>query len=103
MDRLAIIDAEARRFAEVLAPIDPDTRCPTCPDWSAADLLWHLTEVHYFWAGILTQGVLSESELPAVEAAKPGRPSTVGELLALREDATTRLVRALAARDDAEP
>lgn len=103
MDRLAIIDSESRRFAEVLPSTEPTTRCPTCPDWSAADLLWHLTEVHYFWAGILGQRVLTADGLPAVEAAKPERPSGVADLLALREEATTRLVNELADRDDADP
>ena len=103
MDRLAVIDAESRRFAEVLMSTDPASRCPTCPDWSAADLLWHLTEVHFFWAGILTQQVLTEAGLPAVEAAKPARPSAVSEILGLREEATAALLSALAGRDDDEP
>jgi uncharacterized protein (TIGR03083 family) len=103
MDRLAIVDAESRRLAEVLASTNPGARCPTCPEWSAADLLWHLTEVHYFWAGILDQRVMSDAEVPAVEAAKPDRPATVDALLGLRDDATAKLLAALAARDDAEP
>lgn len=103
MDRLAIIDSESRRFADVLSSTDPASRCPTCPDWSATDLLWHLTEVHYFWAGILGQRVLSEAGIPAVEAAKPERPSAVADLLALREDATAKLVDQLTGRDDTDP
>jgi hypothetical protein len=39
VDRIAIIRAEAERFADVLAGVAPESRCPTCPDWSAADLL----------------------------------------------------------------
>jgi uncharacterized protein (TIGR03083 family) len=103
MDRLAIIDSESQRLARVLSSTDPESRCPTCPDWSSVDLLWHLTEVHYFWAAILAQRVTSEAELPAIEEAKPARPSGVDDMLALREDATARLLRELATRDDAEP
>ena len=103
IDRLAVIDTESRRFAKVLAPVDPGARCPTCPDWSAADLLWHLTEVHYFWAYVIGRRVVSESELADAEAAKPDRPSTVPELLAMREDATARLLQALADHADTEP
>jgi uncharacterized protein (TIGR03083 family) len=29
-----------------------DGRVEHCPDWSVADLVWHLTEVHWFWATI---------------------------------------------------
>ncbi len=103
MDRLAIITAESQRFADVLSRTAADRHCPTCPDWTAADLLWHLTEVHLFWAAILQRRVLSESEIFAVEAAKPSRPETMADLLALRERATADLVHQLTERDDAEP
>ncbi|RDH74053.1 maleylpyruvate isomerase family mycothiol-dependent enzyme [Mycolicibacterium moriokaense] len=103
MDRIGIIDSESRRLAEVLASADPTSRCPTCPDWSASDLLWHLTEVHYFWAEVLGRRVTSGADLAAVEVAKPDRPSALGDLLALREQVTAALLGELADRDDAEP
>jgi uncharacterized protein (TIGR03083 family) len=103
MDRLAIIDAEARSFAEALSSVDAAARCPTCPDWTASDLLWHLTEVHFFWAGILERRVQSSADLPAVERAKPDRRTSPAEWLQLREQATAALLRELANSDDAEP
>ena len=99
MDRIAIIDAEAQRLADVLSSTDPDARCPTCPDWTASDLLWHLTEVHYFWAGVLGQRVRSDAELPAVEQAKPQRPSALADTVTLRAEATAALLRELANRE----
>lgn len=98
-----MIDSESRRLAEVLSGVDPDSRCPSCPDWTASDLLWHLTEVHFFWAAILERDVRSEADLPAVEAAKPGRPAAMADVLPLREQATAALLHGLARRDDAEP
>ncbi|MCV7284219.1 maleylpyruvate isomerase family mycothiol-dependent enzyme [Mycolicibacterium wolinskyi] len=95
MDRIGIIRTEAQRLADVLSETDPDVRCPTCPDWNAADLLWHLTEVHYFWAGILARNVCSEADLASVEQSKPARPATVADLLVLREKATAALLRQL--------
>ena len=103
MDRIAVIDTESRRFAEAVGGCEPDRPCPTCPDWTAADLLWHLTEVHLFWGTILADGVRDDAELASVEAAKPARPQSISELLELREQATSVLLRQLAARDDAEP
>ncbi|WP_319455455.1 MULTISPECIES: maleylpyruvate isomerase family mycothiol-dependent enzyme [unclassified Mycobacterium] len=103
MDRLAVIASESERLADVLAGTDPSRRCPTCPDWDASDLLWHLTEVHYFWAEILSRPVHSESELPDVERAKPARPTGTTDLLALRAQATTALVGQLAELDDSVP
>ena len=103
MDRIAIIGAESQRFSDVLSSAEPTTHCPTCPDWTAADLLWHLTEVHYFWAGVLEKRVRSEADLASVEAAKPERPTTIAGLVKLRADATAALLRELTGREDAEP
>jgi uncharacterized protein (TIGR03083 family) len=103
MDRLSIIDSESQRLAEVLSGVDPASRCTTCPDWTASDLLWHLTEVHFFWAGILAHGILSGSDLPAIEQAKPARPEALADLLPLREQATAALLETLATRADTEP
>ena len=103
MDRIAIVRAEAQRFADVLSKTAPDARCPTCPDWSASDLLWHLTEVHFFWAGVLEQNARTESDLAAVQQAKPARPSVTADLLALREQATSALLDQLGRLDDADP
>jgi uncharacterized protein (TIGR03083 family) len=103
MDRIAVIRTESRRFADVLATADPDARCPTCPDWNASDLLWHLTNVHFFWAGVLERNALTESDIAAVEQAKPERPTAMADLLALREQATTALLEQLDRLDDTEP
>ncbi|MGV9711648.1 maleylpyruvate isomerase family mycothiol-dependent enzyme [Gordonia sp. NPDC003424] len=103
MDRSAVIAAEAQRFADVLATTDPQRRCPTCPDWTAADLLWHLTSVHFFWAEILGRHLLGADGLPAVEAAKPERPREIADMLDLRARATDALLEQLARRGDDEP
>ena len=103
MDRLAVIDDEARRFAEVLAAADPRARVPTCPDWTAADLLWHLTEVHLFWGAILADGVQAVEQVEAADAGKPDRPATIAETLPLRERATAELIDQLSRLDDDEP
>src|SRR6478735_6224241 len=103
MDAIAIIGTEAQRFADVLAATAPDVHCPSCPDWTAFDLLWHLTSVHFFWAGVLERNARTEADIAAVEEAKPDRPGAIAELLALREQATTALLEQLGRLDDAEP
>jgi uncharacterized protein (TIGR03083 family) len=102
MDRIAIIRTEAQRLADVLAVTPADARCPTCPDWSTTDLLWHLTTVHFFWAGVLERNARTESDIAAVEEAMPDRPSAVSGLLGLREQATAGLCMQLESLDDAE-
>lgn len=44
------IRLESARFRAVLAECDPAAPVPSCPEWTAADLLHHLTEVQHFWA-----------------------------------------------------
>jgi uncharacterized protein (TIGR03083 family) len=103
MDRHAVIAAESDRFAEVLADTPAEVRCPTCPDWDAADLLWHLTEVQLFWAGILGREVRDQAGVDAVEGSKPDRPTDTAGLLRLREEATAALLEQLGRLSDEEP
>jgi uncharacterized protein (TIGR03083 family) len=62
-----------------------------------------LTVVHFFWASVLERNARAESDIAAVEQAKPDRPSATPELLALREQATTALLDQLNRLDDAAP
>ena len=103
MDRREVIRAEAERLADVVASAAPDTMVPTCPEWTVRDLLWHLAEVHDFWARILSDDVRDEAGVAAIEASKPTRPDDLDGLLALRTDATARLLAALDQLDDGEP
>ncbi|PWH07494.1 hypothetical protein DEO23_02360 [Brachybacterium endophyticum] len=100
-----LIAEEADRFADALRGPDPSAPVPTCPDWTVEDLLWHLTEVHEFWAGILKDHALTDADVEAVEAAKAPRPEGSGarlELLERRERATAALIDQLTARGDTE-
>ncbi|MGY2703236.1 uncharacterized protein (TIGR03083 family) [Nocardioides sp. HB32] len=54
-DYLHHIRAESARFRAVLADCDPGARVPSCPEWDAGDLLWHLGEVQHFWGTMLRQ------------------------------------------------
>ncbi|MEE1649679.1 maleylpyruvate isomerase N-terminal domain-containing protein [Brachybacterium sp. J144] len=103
IDAHATIAREADRLAAVLARADPAARVPTCPDWTADDLLWHLTEVHEFWAAILREGVTSEEEVQRIEEAKSPRPEDREELLARRAAATAALLDQLGAHEDEDP
>lgn len=69
-----------QRFVDVLAPVAPDTRVPTCPEWTADDLLAHLWEVQTFWNHIVTAGVRTDEE--AESLTPPARPEPHEALLA---------------------
>ncbi len=90
---------ESARFRAVLTECDPGARVPSCPDWSAADLLWHLTTVHDFWAGIIS----GRPSGPDEDRAEPERPASYDELLAAFDERSAALIGALEAADPAEP
>lgn len=69
---------------------------PSCPDWEADDLLWHLGEVQWFWGTIVMQRLDDPDE---AEAQKPERPGGRVELLRFFDSASTLLQRALVETD----
>jgi uncharacterized protein (TIGR03083 family) len=102
-DHTSVIAAETERFAEAVTAADPGVTVPTCTDWTAADLLWHLTDVHAFWARILSSGALTDEDSEAVEQDKPARPDDPAETVALLRAETEALIDELDARPDDQP
>ncbi len=94
LDHLAHVRAESASFAAALRDADPAAQVPTCPDWDADDLLWHLADVFLFW-GIIVRDRLDDPD--AAEAGKPARPAERAALLALYDAAADQLIDTLAA------
>jgi uncharacterized protein (TIGR03083 family) len=88
---------ESARFAEALAATQPDARVPTCPDWDADDLLWHLGKVQAFWARIVRERIVDAAE--SDDDAK--RPTDRGGLFSYFDQASRDLQAVLAATEDA--
>ena len=97
MDYLAHLRADSERFAQALNTCDPTTPVPSCPDWTASDLLWHLGEVQLFWGTIVGQRLHDPDR---AEDGKPERPDDYGALLAFYLAASSTLVDSLAATPD---
>jgi uncharacterized protein (TIGR03083 family) len=86
------LETESRRFRDVVAGCDPATRVPSCPDWTAADLVWHLgVEVQDFWAWV----VRHRPRHPRDGYEEPPRPTTYDDLLGLFDERSAALVEAL--------
>lgn len=94
---LGYLGSESRRFRDVLADCAPDARVPSCPGWHAGDLLWHLTHVQDFWAFVIA----NRPESPKAHI-EPERPTSYADLLALFDDRSAALDRALAQADPAD-
>ena len=95
---LAHIEAESARFLDVLATCPPEARVPSCPDWNAADLLWHLGTVQYFW-----HRIISERPTGPDDYVEPERPASYDELLAFFKTTHEAFASALAAASPDEP
>ncbi len=93
LDYLDHLARESRRFGDVLKTTDTAARVPTCPEWDADDLLWHLAEVQWFW-GTIARDRLATPD--GVDDRRPERPSDRAELLAWYEEVSADLGQLLA-------
>lgn len=100
LDYLAHLARESARFGAVLQDAPAGERVPTCPDWDADDLLWHLAKVQWFWASVVRLRLLEELDVEQLEAQRP--PDRAG-VRAFFEQASSDLLVALteASPDDA--
>ncbi|MBU2073868.1 MAG: maleylpyruvate isomerase N-terminal domain-containing protein, partial [Actinobacteria bacterium] len=76
---------ESTRFRDVLALTPSGVRVPTCPDWDADDLLWHLAEVQWFWGEVVAARPAGPPE------QHPQRPASRAALLAFFDEVSARL------------
>jgi uncharacterized protein (TIGR03083 family) len=50
---IGALDRDSAAFADACEVAGLTTAVRSCPEWTVADLLWHLTEVHDFWRTIV--------------------------------------------------
>jgi len=91
IDYLGHLARESAMFGHALDGAASDARVPTCPDWDADDLLWHLGEVQWFWGTVVREGVDAEG---AGAVAQP-RPKPRAALMDFYLTASTDLGKAL--------
>jgi uncharacterized protein (TIGR03083 family) len=88
-DTAALADAAEGRLGE---PV------PSCPGWTVADLVWHLTEVHAWWGGVVAGRVQDPDELSA-----PVRPADDVELVPGLRAGVGRMVASFRSAEPHEP
>lgn len=93
IDYVATVREQSARFLSVLQQTDASAQVPSCPDWDAADLVWHLGEVQNFWENVVRRDITDEDQAEGVE--RPQRPEEYAGLLAFEEEASAQLVRTL--------
>jgi hypothetical protein len=100
LDYLDHLARESARFEAALSTASPSAPVPSCPDWTADDLLWHLAEVQWFWGEIVRTGA---GDPDVVEQATPPRPQGRPELEDFYRSASQGLAAALAGAEPATP
>jgi uncharacterized protein (TIGR03083 family) len=101
IDYLDHLARDSARFAAVLRNAPPDVAVPTCPDWNADDLLWHLADVQWNWGTIVREKITETKEAEALD--HPSRPSDRDGLLAFYDKASRDLAAAFAATSPDTP
>jgi uncharacterized protein (TIGR03083 family) len=99
LDYLAHLRRESARFAEALRDAPSDARVPTCPDWDADDLLWHLAGVQLFWGEVVRHGVTAKAEAHKLEPSDDDRPATRAALAEFYRTTSAALSQTLADTD----
>ncbi|MDZ5621382.1 maleylpyruvate isomerase family mycothiol-dependent enzyme [Nocardioides sp. HM23] len=94
MDWIALLADRTSRFADAAAAGDLEASVPTCPDWTLADLVTHLGEVHLWVVHAVVHGTSDG------DATFTGEPDG---LVAWYRDAARQLVDVLSAHDADAP
>lgn len=98
-DYLDHIRRESARFRDVLAGCDPDRIVPSCPEWTAADLLWHIGgDVQNFWTHVIRTRPAAPEDW-----SEPERPPSYDDLLATFDATHAAFVEALERAEPTEP
>lgn len=78
LERTASIDAIEREATALVAAASAagGARVPSCPDWTADELVAHLARVHEFWAEVVRRPLRTMDEIMAAfEGRDPDDPS----------------------------
>ena len=97
MDFLRSIRQDSDLFYATASGADRTRGVPCCPDWTVADLVWHLGEVHWFWAADIEQRASGPEQ---VEAGKPARPATYPDTIAWGRSQLERMLGVLESTPD---
>lgn len=96
LDHPAAVRRDGFALAAAAEAAGPAALVAGCPGWEVADLVWHITEVHYFWGEIVARRLQDPELVSPLE-----RPGTFPALLARYRQGVEHLASTLAAADPA--
>ncbi|MFV0308931.1 MAG: maleylpyruvate isomerase family mycothiol-dependent enzyme [Desertimonas sp.] len=89
-----LLAEDAAALLAAAGAADPGSAVPTCPGWNTMDLVWHIGEVHAFWATVL-EGMLAA---PPADWP-PARPDDADGVWAFARQSAERVIAAVAVAD----
>jgi uncharacterized protein (TIGR03083 family) len=98
LDYPAAVRRDGLGLAAAAEAAGPAAQVPSCPGWDVAELVWHLTEVQYFWAEIVARQLQDPEAVARLE-----RPEGFPALLARCRSGVEHLASTLAVADPATP
>ncbi len=96
-DFIAALERDSAAFVDACEIAGLTTAVASCPGWTVADLLWHLTEVHHFWGAMVVE---RQSDWQSYK--QPPRPVAEG-LAEMYRHVREELLTALAGTDPSTP
>ena len=97
-EHLAALRRDSAALLAAAREAGPSAPVPTCPEWTAADLAYHIGEVHHFWGTIVAERATSPDSVTG-----PPRPDTDDAVIAFAEVQARMLDNVLTATDPATP
>ena len=74
--QLGVLWRDGLALADAAEAAGLDAPVASCPGWTVADLVWHIGEVHWFWASVVREGWSDPS--PYEEPERPPDHELVG-------------------------
>jgi uncharacterized protein (TIGR03083 family) len=99
LDILSHLTTESTRFAEAIAIAPTTAPVPSCPGWTADDLLWHLGWVQQWWSVIVRDDLTG----PEARQRVGERPASRPGLLLFFAQASASLQQVLATAVPSSP
>lgn len=96
-DFIAALRRDGNAFADACAAAGIDAAVPSCPDWTVADLVWHLAEVHHFWRTVVGEALADPNVYVQCDRPAPAH------LLDFYREGLAETVAVLDAADPAAP
>lgn len=95
---LRALRADSQSLLAAARAADPSVAIEACPGWKPVDLLWHIGEVHFFWATMVQRRFTDPEQ---VDPLRPERPADEAGVYDFAEESAARLFDTLSSVDPA--